>query len=640
MTQRLIRIEDAVKVLSFSIAFLGFLSVVRFVELPYSLAFASFFLIAIFLEYRRRFALPGWLLTCMALSVLCITVLRMNAEDFIALTAGALLILLGIKLLGGKRFRDYMQICLIALFLLIGSALLSTDLEFLLYFIGIIFLVTATVVLLAYFSQNTALTLPASIIARIGSKTSLISIIVIPVTVVMFLILPRTSYPVFHFLNKRVHPSTGFTDSVRLGKVSYIQEDSSVILRVHMERVGDDFLYWRGIVLDYFDGTSWTSLNSEAPDDGKRRVSARKQISQTIYLEPYGNKYLFALDKPIVLSLRFAKRTSALTYTFSENIFRRIKYDAVSSLSDVLPEQGIDRSVYLQMPERELTRTRVLVKTLSSGKDREETAAAILRFLRHGEYRYSLRNLPLSDNPVEDFLFVSKYGNCEYFASAMAVMLRIAGIPSRVVGGYRGGYYNDTGEYYMVPQKNAHVWVEVYLQNKGWLRMDPTPAGMESFVSGPSGDFLFRAKLLMDSMDYYWNAMVINYDFARQASLFNQLKSVMKNPRLRFSPTRGTILWLASAFLCLALTITALYLFSFRKAGLEKRILRVFLKKMDAHGYRKRRSEGLEEFVSRISNEELRKRAFAFVTQFESSFYRDKKMTGTDFEILRGLLKW
>lgn len=640
MTQRLIRIEDAVKVLSFAIAFLGCLSVVRFVEPSYSLAFASFFLIAISFEYRRRFPLPGWLLTCLALSILCITALRMNAEDFITLTAGALLILLGIKLLGAKRFRDYMQIYLIALFLLIGSALLSTDIEFLLYLIGIIFLVTAAVVLLTYFSQNADLTLPASIIARIVSKTSLISIIAIPVTVVMFLILPRTSYPVFHFLNKGVHASTGFSDSVRLGKVSYIQEDSSVILRAHMERVGDDFLYWRGIVLDYFDGTSWTSLNSEVPDDGKRRLSGRRQIRQTIYLEPYGNKYLFALDKPTGLSLRYAKRTSALTYIFPDRVFRRVKYDAVSSLSDVLPEQGIDRSVYLQMPERELTRTRALVKTLSSGKDREATAAAVLRFLRHGEYRYSLTNLPLSDNPVEDFLFVSKYGNCEYFASAMAVMLRIAGIPSRVVGGYRGGYYNDTGEYYMVPQKNAHVWVEVYLDNKGWLRIDPTPAGMENFVSGPSGDVLFRAKLLMDSMDYYWNAMVINYDFSRQASLFNQLKSAMKNPRLRLSPTKGTILWLSSAFLCLALIITALYLFSFRKTGPEKRILRVFLKKMDAHGYRKGRSEGLEEFVSRISNEEMRKRVFAFVTQFESSFYRDKKMTGTDLETLKRLLKW
>lgn len=644
MTHRLIRIEDAVKVLTFAISGLGFLSVVRNVELSYSIAFASFFLLSISFEYRRTFPLSRWLLACMALCVILLTILRMNTDEFISLVVGALLILLAIKLLGAKRFRDYMQIYLIALFLLIGSALLSMDIDFLLYFVCMIFLVTVTVVLLTYFSQDNTLALPASAVARIASKASLISLIAIPVTVVMFIILPRTSYPIFHFLNRGAHASAGFTDNVRLGKVSDIQEDTTVILRAHMERVQEDLLYWRGVVLDHFDGASWTSLQSKGPDDGRSWRMVGKQIKQTIYLEPYGNRYLFALDKPASLSLRYAKKTSALTYALPENIFRRIRYESASALSDLLQEQGIDRSAYLQMPERDLTQTRDLVKALSSGRTKEETAQAILLFLRTGEYRYSLKNLPVSSNPLEDFLFRHKYGNCEYFASAMAVMLRIARIPSRVVGGYKGGYYNDAGEYYLVPQKNAHVWVEAYLENgayienRGWLRMDPTPAGIENFVSGSSADLFFRVKLLLDSMNYYWNALVINYDFSKQVSLFHNIRSGIKNPRVHLTLKSKAVVWYSAALLCLALVILVIYRLAVHRKVPYEKILNDFLKRMGRYGYKKARSEGLEEFVSRIQEGNIREKASRFVQAFEGYYYRDKKLSKEDMRKLRLLM--
>ncbi len=637
MTGRSVRVEDAVKVLSFAIAFLGFLSVVRYVELSYSLAFGIFFLISLLFEYRKRFPIPRWLLTCMAIGVICLTLLRINADDFINLTVCALLIFLAIKLLGTKKFRDYMQIYLIALFLLIGSALLSTDFEFALYLICIIFLITAAVVLLSYFCQDSTLMLPTSIIVRIASKTFLISAAVIPVTVIMFLLLPRTSYPVFYFLNKGF-ATTGFSDDVRLGKVSEIREDSSVAFRAHMEKVRDELLYWRGIVLDYFDGTSWTALKSEAGKEGELRVPGVR-ISQTIYLEPGGAKHLPALDKPTYVSFRYVRKTSALTYALPQNIFRRIRYESVSSPSDVLPVRNIDREAYLQMPDRDFERIRALVKTLSSGKDREDTSLAILHFLRGGEYHYSLTDLPLSDNPLEDFLFVHKYGNCEYFASAMAVMLRIAGIPSRVVGGYKGGYYNEAGEYYLVLQKNAHVWVEVYLEDKGWLRIDPTPAGIESFVSGPSNELFFRIRLLLDSMNYYWDALVINYDFRKQVSLFLRLKSIMTMPRHRLFTTAKEAALYVSALFAVGLAVLAAYRLTLKRKTPDEKLLNRFLKTMKRYGYEKGRSEGLEAFVSRIRDEHTKQKAYAFVTRFESYFYRDRKLSADEIKRLKQIIK-
>ena len=639
MVRHLIRVEDAVKVLTFAISLLGFLSVVRNVELAYSVVFACLFLLSVSFEYRRRPPLPRWLLACMAVSAILATVLRMNTEDFISLVAGALLILLAVKLLGAKRFRDYMQIYLIALFLLIGSALLSMDIEFLFSFVAMIFLVTITIVLLTYFSQDNTMALPASVLARIASKASLISLLALPFTAVMFIVLPRTSYPLFHFLNRGVHAGTGFTDNVRLGKVSDIQEDTTVILRAHMERVGEDLLYWRGIVLDYFDGTSWISRESPAREEGRLPAITGKKIRQTVYLEPYGNRYLFALDKPFSLSLRYAKPSSSLTYALPEHIARRTKYEAVSVLSDLLPEPGTNRDMYLQLPARDLTGIRNLAKTLSSGRTREDAVNAMLRFLRNGEYRYSLKSLPVSEVPLEDFLFRSKYGNCEYFASAMAVMLRITGIPSRVVGGYRGGYYNEAGEYYLVPQKNAHVWVEAYLEDKGWLRMDPTPAGIENFVSGPSGDPFFRVRLLLDSMNYYWNALVINYDFTRQVTLFYRIKAGLGKPNLHFSVKKDLLVRYSVVLLCAVLAFLGIFRLALRRQAPDERILKEFLKAMERHGFRKGRSEGLEEFVSRIRDHEMRESAFRFVRAFEEYYYRDKRLSRRERKELRLLME-
>lgn len=639
MTAGTIRIEDAVKLLTFSVGLLGFFSAAKHVGMSWSLVFAALYLLSILVEYRRRFFIPRGLLTGIALCCIIVTVLRITADDFVSVVMEALLILLAIKLLGEKKFRDYMQAYVIALFLLIGSALLSVDIEFLFSFIGMFFLITVTVVLLTYFSQDPSLVLKVSVVFKIALRASLISFIAIPATFFMFLILPRTSYPVFHLMNKGTSELTGFSDTVRLGKVSDIQEDATVIFRVQTERVNETALYWRGIVLDYFDGSSWGSAHTERADEGKPLRIAGKRVRQTIYLEPYGNRYLFALDKPSSLLLRYARKGSALTYYLPDNIFRRIRYETLSTLSDTLYEKDIDKELYLQLPERDLTKMRELVKKLSSGRTAEETIYAFLRFLRDGKYRYSLEKLPLSDNPVEDFLFRSGYGNCEYFASAMAVLLRIAGTPSRVVGGYRGGDYNEVGHYYIVTQKNAHVWVEAYLENRGWLRVDPTPAGIETSVSRTEKGLFFKTTLLLDAISYYWNALIINYDFTKQMTLFNKLKSGIKRPHLHISIKKESALRYSSILLCGAVIILTVYFAVFRRKPADEKILYDFLKRMERNGYSKRRSEGLEEFVSRIKDEGIREKASGFVREFEGYYYRDRRLSREDLRKLKELSK-
>jgi len=139
-----------------------------------------------------------------------------------------------------------------------------------------------------------------------------------------------------------------------------------------------------------------------------------------------------------------------------------------------------------------------------------------------------LKNLPKGDNPVEDFLFKKKSGNCEYFATTMALMLRIKGIPSRVVGGFKGGTYNSFGNYYIVRASDAHLWVEAWI-NGQWIRFDPSGK-----IPRPVEPVIFHL------IDYLWNSIVVDYDVRAQMKLAKSIKT----PHISFNRNFLYYLWL------------------------------------------------------------------------------------------------
>jgi transglutaminase-like putative cysteine protease len=640
---RLLRIEDVVKVLAYVIGAVGFLSVSRYVSLSITAGFACFYFIAAVIEYRKIFLIPRWVLTVISALFIIFTFMRISMENFVVPSIEALSVLLLIKLFEEKGIRDYMQIYMLSVFLLAGAALLSLDMVFLVYFCTLTALCSTALVLLAYYSQDREMSLQGDVVMRIISKSMLIPLVAAPLTVILFIVLPRTSYPLLDFLSRGAGSATsGFTDRVRLGAVSGIQEDNTIIFRASMEKISDDLLYWRGIVLDYFDGASWKSSNKALEAVYAFPKIAGKRIEQTIYLEPYENKYFFALDKPLNISRQHTQRQLDLTFSQADNISKRIKYNAWSSLSEIVPEKEIDRDLYLQLPGAGKGRTEKmdsLVRRLVVKDDAEATVRSMLSFLKNGNYRYALKNLPLTSHPLEDFLFKYRYGNCEYFASAMAVMLRMGGIPSRLVGGYRGGYYNEMGKYYLIPQKNAHVWVEAYIENKGWLRVDPTPMDIGGFASVFRKDLFFKMRLLFDSFNYVWNASVINYDFEGQISLLAALRAGIKKPVFHFALRKEDVL---RYVLFIGLTACVLYAFLIllkrRKAPAEH-ILRLFLIKAGKLGYVKMKSEGLEEFAKRIDDAKKREWASAFVREFEQYYYRDEEIKPETSKRLRHLMK-
>lgn len=633
-----VKISSLVLLCSYLMGILGFISVLRNIDIFYSGLFAFILAFSIYLHKRQFMPVPEWLINILVVALVLIIPLRISMDNPAAPLVETMLILLGVKFLGKKTVRDYLQIYLISILLLAGSALLSLDMEFAAYLLLMIFLLSFSAVALTFYSQDNDSALSADVLKKLALKSLLIPIMAVPLTALLFLILPRTSYPFMNFLNRDSGAVSGFTDSVRLGGISDIQADDSIIMRVRMQKIDGTMLYWRGIVLDSFDGISWKSSVSEMPEPQLKHFIKGENISYTVYLEPYNNNYLFYLDKPFYTSQANLIRLEGLTYKMPWDINRRIKYEAVSVVSDTFNEYNINKAAYLQLPDRNFDKIRQLVNDIARDKSELESANEILKYLKSGEYKYTLTNLPISTNPLEEFIFNYKQGNCEFFASAMAVMLRLRGIPARIIGGYAGGYYNDIGGYYAIPQKNAHVWVEAYIETKGWVRFDPTSAPLAAFSSLPGGFSKIRA--FFDSVSYYWNALIINYDFSKQLKLLRQARNLVQRPSFDISSMKKYSAQIVSILALSGLAVLIIYYLAvFKKRTYEQRIISLFFRKMKKYGYEKSRTEGLEEFASRIKNNEIGEKAYRFVKEFEGYFYRDEKLKRQDYLKLKRILR-
>ena len=633
----MVRLDRVLKAITYAFAALAWTSVAGELEFHYSLAFAAMFLAALYLDWRPGFRIPGWILTVASICIPVHSAFRINPEYFIEPILDALVILMAIKLLTEKKYRDYMQVYTLGIFVLLGSGLVSFSISFLPYLFIMLALSTVSLMILAFLSQDPNMCLGTRETTGILRQAAIICCIALPASALFFFILPRTSFPLFNFFGKGWPGISGFSDKVDLGDLTEIQEDTSTVFRAQMDRVDEAGLYWRGIVLDRFDGRSWKSAlqwSQHQPVNLKGQ-----EITQTIYLEPYGHRYLFALDKPVSVSLRIADRSNALTFSLMTHIFAPLQYTAVSVPTESLPDASVDSGRYLYLPERYSPRIRELVQQLVGQGNEGDALGTLFRFVSRGVYRYSLKNLHVSDTPLEEFLFENKEGNCEYFASALGVMLRMAGIPSRLVGGYKGGYYNAAGGYYLVLQKHAHVWVEAYREAQGWIRLDPTPYTAENPGVAYANSLLIQLKLMMDTFNYYWNKSVITYDFSRQLAIVSALRSAMTRSNFTLNLHKPDLRKVAVAVLTvlgIALLVTATRI---RLRPGHDRILSSFLRKMDRLGYRKARSQGLEEFVREIREEDLRSKAAHFVAEYQYLYYRDRDFTAEDAVRLRNRIR-
>ncbi len=350
---------------------------------------------------------------------------------------------------------------------------------------------------------------------------------------------------------------SGFSDDVELGQIGEIKKNSEVVMRVRTGKpVGYPSLRWRGIALSAFDGKRWSTPDHDAVTipaglSGWINLSDRPPepdptvtiLRYTILLQPVATDTLFAPAN--VVSLRgnlsgegsnpeVGARSSYILRDATGSLFNpfhnftSLRYEGFS----LLPARNVPRlraastdypedirNVYLQVPKLD-PRIPELAKEITARAETPFDKTITLENYLRSRFTYTLNltGKPGSD-PLAHFLFETHAGHCEYFASAMAIMLRTLGIPTREVNGFLPGEYNDLGEDYIVRASDAHSWVEVYFPGTGWLAFDPTPPGAES-----AGGFFTRLGQYMDWFELSWNEWVINYDFIHQILLAQSMQ--------------------------------------------------------------------------------------------------------------------
>ncbi len=369
----------------------------------------------------------------------------------------------------------------------------------------------------------------------------------IPLAAMLFVLFPRLAAPLWG-MPQTGRATTGLSDTMSPGRIAELTQDDSVALRADFEGRPPPSAqrYWRGPVLSRFDGVTWTSSYQRIAVASIPSVNGA--ISYTVTLEPSDRPWLFALELPAALpSLTDNAMAGEIVVTRDQQLLARrpigqvLRYTQLSSLSGRHAADAGDATENLRLPPYANPRTREFANALRARHAGDRAYIdAILAHFREEKFVYTLEpgELQLRD-PVDAFLFDSRRGFCEHYASAFAVLLRAAGIPARIVTGYQGGELNPRGNYLIVRQSDAHAWVEAIVDG-AWQRFDPTgavsPLRIESGISRalPNADLPLFSRLndgllkdvqqLFDAMNHAWRRNLIGFDRGRQHELLRTLK--------------------------------------------------------------------------------------------------------------------
>jgi transglutaminase-like putative cysteine protease len=386
-------------------------------------------------------------------------------------------------------------------------------------------------------------------------------LLIVVLALPFFLIAPRTASSALKRGGSGLSGVIGFSDNVTLGEIGQLKRNDEIVMHVRVEEgsvaplAG---LRWRGVALDQFTGRGWIKsiearrFEDKTDDRGFFKLGTTEDVarltSQTFFLEPIDTPVLFGAPRIVALQgrlpfLRVDSEGSIQTRPHEqEKIVYKVYSDTTAPGAIVLRSDPLDYSApatrYLHLPRNLDPRVAELAKDLAarsgahSGYDEARTIETYLR----DNYQYSLDLKAGGQDPLSDFLFHVRSGHCEYFSTAMAVMLRTRGIASRVVNGFLPGEYNEAAGAYTVRQSDAHSWVEVYFpQTNSWVTFDPTPpAGRGALVRTGLAAQLSKYS---EALELMWFQYVVGYDKQEQRSLAASLRKDLVDLRRGSSDT-------------------------------------------------------------------------------------------------------
>lgn len=476
---------------------------------------------------RNRWRLPAaWARIIVSLACFLGIIATYGSVSGVGPGSALLAIMAALKLLETRERRDQFVLLFISIFLIMASLLREQFLWSLPYLITGI-LVTMT----AWHRMSTAR--PVSVRESFYTGARLVGYSV-PLMLAMWVFFPRIATPFWAVPIDTSSAVSGLSDSMSPGDISSLSLSDEVAFRVRFEDAvpAPQQRYWRGLVLYRFNGRTWSGREPgrmpNVLDDVK---VAGEPVNYEVTLEPTRQHYVFALDVPTEWSLSRTQMGPQQQLTRIQPIDQRVAYRA-TSYPDYRIQPSMSRTSqqwYTGLPEDSNPKTVALALEMrAAASSDEEFINAVLEKFNNEEFFYTLQPPPLGDNPVDRFLFETRQGFCEHYASAFSVMVRAADIPARIVLGYQGGEVNPMGKYLIVRQADAHAWTEVWLKGRGWTRIDPTAAvAPERIDVGRSGAmfdgigaswglnappmWLYDLTLTWDALNARWNDWILGY---------------------------------------------------------------------------------------------------------------------------------
>jgi transglutaminase-like putative cysteine protease len=456
--------------------------------------------------------------------------LRFDGGDFVTLLA----VMAGIKPLEIRSLRDSMVTVFLAYFLVITSLFVFENLSMTIYLFGSVW--TTTGVLIHVNDPGGAVRRQMGLAARL-------MLVAVPLMALLFLFFPRISGSFWGSPWNR-HGRSGFSSTMRIGDVSRLVLVDAPAFSVSFDSpVPDaDQLYWRGIVFERFDGRTWHPPRDHSVRRGS--IGGSNLSRYTVMLEPHGYRHLFVLDLPTTAN-PVAAIMDDHTLVARRPVRQRFHYGAASFIDYRQDTAEAPGDATLQLPPGQNPRTVALGSQWASAHEMPEAiVAAALAFFREKPFSYTLRPDRLGTDAVDDFLFASRKGFCEHFAAGFAVLMRAAGVPTRLVGGYQGGRWNAYGDFFTVRHSDAHVWCEVWLAHRGWVRVDPTfvvaperidvgiegaieGEGLLAFLGSSQANVLSRwtgsLRQAWEAVNTRWNMWFMGFSAEDQIALLKQL---------------------------------------------------------------------------------------------------------------------
>lgn len=508
---------------------------------------------------------------------------------------------LALKLLEIKKERDLYLISYLAFIVAASQFLYEQNILMAAYILLVCCLLLATLVCINSCKAQTLVAL----------KTAAIIVVqALPIAVALFILFPRVDAPRWMVFNQQRHDRMGLSDSMEPGSISDLGVSEELVFRVKFAGAipPQRQRYWRGPVLSRTDGKRWTQAAFHEPLSSPAVTGTAYQY--TILMEPQDKNWVFALDMPKVFSPPLSLNAAYQLITL-ESPDKRAEYK-VTSYTDY--NTGlINRSEYkaaTQLPGEPSDKIKQLVGRLHGfDSPPDNFIKQLLNHFRVEDFHYTLTPPVMEENPIESFLFKTRYGFCSHYASAFVYLMRVAHIPARVVTGYQGGELNKVGDFLEIRQADAHAWAEVWLDNRGWIRVDPTaaiaPERIERDISvdrqivyGIAGEnsqaynWLKQARQLWSSVDYNWQRWVINYNNKSQSKFLSSFG---------INDLKTMIYWMIASIG--SITAVLCWFLFYQKQKVTDQVLQSynrFCRKLAKHGLFRGRGEGAKDFAERV----------------------------------------